>query len=315
MKSVDELLRRARYRTKNSNYSYDAAVGLYAAGISSELFLDAINDAQDRLQSILIGTNSNLFIEKEEINLVGSQQDYTINDRVFGGTNIIAVQYNSNNNSTDFGAPLRKAEPRDRISSTGTPGAYIPYSSKISLCPIPDSSSGRIRAEYYRELDDLDIRRGQLSAAPGAGATIVLAAAPAPDQYQIENSDYICISDRYGNAMMRNGLYLSYNAGTRTITLSANVSTYLVGAYTLANLNGGFITCGKFTTTHSKLPDICERYLRIYMQKRIMTSDDDSTSLEEDEELVRIENDILSTYTNEDRDVEDITILDDEIME
>lgn len=315
MKSVDEIIKKARYRTKNANFLYVPATGAYSSGISTELFLDFLNDAQDRLQSIITQVNSNLFVNYAEISLVGNQADYEVPDRVFGGTNILSVSYNSDNNSEYYTAPLSRGEPRNRAMVKGTPNYYVPYSGKIALGPIPDSSVGRIKVEYYRELDDLDIRRGQLSAAPGAGATIVLAAAPVPDQYQIENSDYICISDRFGNVMMRNGVFLSYNSGTRTITLAANVSTYLVSPYTLALLDKGFITCGKYTTTHSKLPDVCERYLKTYVQKRVMTSADDTTSMEEDEELVRIENDILTTYHREDRDVRGIPIIDPELME
>lgn len=314
MKSADEIIRRARYRTKNSNYGYTPATGVYTSGISTELFLDAINDAQDHLQAALINAGTNLFIANSEISCVGSQQDYTIPDRVFGGTNILAVQYNSNNNSTDYGGPLRKFEPRDRVSLLGAVGGYIPYSGKISLLAIPDSSGGRIRPEYYRELDDLDIRRGQVTAAP-VGAVIQLNAAPVPDQYQIENAEYICICDRWGTVKMRNGLFSSYNAGLRQITLAANVNTYLVTGYVLADLASCYVTVGKYTSTHSGLPDHCERYLRVYTQKRVMTSADDATSIEEDAELVKIEMSILDTYADEDRDVEEMTIIDDEIME
>jgi len=313
MKSADQIIARARYRTKNASFTYDPTTGVYTSGVSTELFLDAINDAQDHLQAALISANTNLFRAVQETKLVAGQQWYPINDRVFGGINIISVHFNPNNNSTGYGSPLRKGEPRDSVGYCGSPAFYIPCDSGIFIYPVPSSSSGSLKIQYYKELDDLDIRRGLIISTP-SGNEIELSTSPRSDDYQIENSEWICVCDRWGKVMLQNGLFAFYYPPLRTITLQADVSTFLLPGYSLEDLTEAYITCGKYTTTHSKLPDLCERYLRVYTQKRLMTSQDDNTSVEEDQELLKIEESILETYANEDRDIEGFPVIDEEIM-
>lgn len=312
MELVERLITRARYRTGNKNYTYAPATGLYTEGLSTETFIEALNDAQDHLQSKLITYNTNLFLQAEEKPLVQGTQDYALTKRVFGATGIRAVFYNPNNNSTDYDAKLRKGDPQDFRYYEGVPQYYIPYSEKIALVPVPSVSSGYVKIVFHEELDDLQISRGKVTS--GTGADITLDASPAPDEYEFDNGIYVCISDRFGDPVLRNGIISSYNSGTRVLTLAANVSTYLVTGKVLTDINGCFVTVGKYTTTRSKLPDICERYLRTFAAKRAMQTDKDSTSTEEDSEMVRMEEEILEFYNDETPDVDEFPILDTESM-
>lgn len=311
MKSNDNIITSARYRTKNKDYTYAEATDTYSAGVSTELFIDALNDAQDHLQAKLTSASTNLFVQEDTITVVADQQDYTLTARIFGGINFIALLYNSENNTTDYGIPLRQQQPRDKRFFTGYPQYYVPHKDGFSLVPIPESGTGYIKAMYYKEVPDLDIIRGRVNGTP-ATTDIVLKASPTPHQGKIEAADYICISDIDGNIMMLNGVFDSY-AGT-TITLAANVSTYLTGSYTLADLANGYVTVGKHTTSKSQLPDTCERYLRTYVQKRVMTSRESNTAIEEDAELVKMEADILEVYNDETRDVDEFPLLDFELL-
>lgn len=316
MRSVDDIITRARYRTKNSNYTYNASTGVYSAGVSSELFLDALNDAQDHLQAKLVTLGTNLFIIDEVKTIVADQGEYSLSTRSFGNAGIVNVFYNPSNNTTDYGIPLKYQQPRDRRFFTGYPVAYTLYgnSATLALTPIPESGVGFIKVSYQQELNDLDVRRGKISGTPATTDIVLAASGPTPDQYEIEGSDYICVTDRYGTQQLTNGLFSSYDSGTRTITLAANVSTYLETGVTLADLDGSYVTVGKYTTTHSKLPDICERYLRTYAQKRVMTTRESNTSIEEDQELLKMEGEILEFYSDENRDVDEFPILDFEVI-
>lgn len=316
MKRIEELIESARYWTKNSNYTYDPSTGRYTSGISTEAFLEAANDAQNHLQSLILGLGSNLFVQDSIINCVADQSEYTVPDRVFGGTNITSVQLSETGDPDDYGEPLPRRYLRDRRWESGTVSYYVPTGfGKIELVDAPSISTSKIKVAYRRELDDLDIRRGRVNAAPVGAAIVLSVSPPVPDAWELSEADYVCISNRYGVVMLRNGLVSSYNSGTRTLTLSANVSTYLVSPYVLADLTGGYVTCGAYTTTHSKLPDHCERYIRIYMQKRLMVTKGNNNSLLEDSELVKIEKeDILPFYSDEDGDVDEFPILDPEIL-
>lgn len=310
MKSVDKIVTAVRLRTRNQDYTYDSATGIYTSGISTDLFLQFINDAQDHLQAILFDCASSLFITSEILNLVDGTAEYKPAVSVYGGVGYISVHANSASNTTDFGSPLRMCTPRELRDIKAFPSEWTPVSGYVRLSPIPASSSGCVRARFYGELDDLDIRRGKVSGTPTGVSVVLAATGPVPDQYALENADVICISDAVGNIMLRNGIVASYTTGTKTIALAANVSTYLATGYTLASLANGYVTIGENSTTNSKLPNNCERYLRTYCHKRIMTVDESNTSIEEDEELKKIETALQAVYAIENRDVGEIPTLD-----
>jgi hypothetical protein len=190
------------------------------------------------------------------------------------------------------------------------PTQYILRDGAILLNAIPNATQGAIRVNYYRELDDLDISRGTVVGTPTTHHIVTSGMDITSLPTNITNADYVCINDKWGNCMLRNGLVASWS--TPDISLAADVSTYLVGSYTLANLAGGFITFGAYSTTHSKLPDICERYIKVWMQKRAMSHGESNSSMEEDGELKTIELDILNQYADETNDIQEIPVIDEE---
>jgi hypothetical protein len=116
--------------------------------------------------------------------------------------------------------------------------------------------------------------------------------------------------------MLRNGVVSSYNAGTDVITLAANVSTYLVGTYTLANLADGYLTIGAYTTTHSKLKDVCERYLVAYMNWKALSRDAATREKSElfREEKLDLEREIVESYRMPDKDEDSIQLENPDLM-
>lgn len=303
MRSVDTLIALVRQRTKNPNYSA-------TEGIVQEQFVELLNQAQDHLQASIANVYSAEFITSEEINIVGNQESYTPTKRVLAKAKRITVEYSDNGDARNYDL-LDPRVQRDRNTDYGVPTGYVWRNGQVLLGPIPSSTQGKIRLTYYEELDDLDIQRGTVNGTP-SGTTIVTSGMDITSTpINATNVRYICISDKDGNVMLRNGLVSSW--GSPNFTMAANVSTYLVGAYTLANLASGIITFGRYTTNFSKLADHCERYLMVYTQKRIMTIDESSTSMEEDLELKNIETDILNSYSDESMDVKYIPVLDPDI--
>jgi hypothetical protein len=110
--------------------------------------------------------------------------------------------------------------------------------------------------------------------------------------------------------MLYNGLISSYTAATDVVTLAANVSTYLVTGYALADLANGYMTLGKYSTTHSKLPDTAERYINEYMNWKIFRRDSSSDSDETNMELKEIEQEIVNSFHMPDKTVKSFPIAD-----
>lgn len=305
MRSLETLIALARQRVKETDYSS-------TSGIPQEVFIELANEAQDHLQMSIANVYSNEFIADTTILLSRDDETYVIPDRVLANSRIVDVQYSPTGETRDL-APLRRGTIKDRSGASGAPSYYIHRDGTLLLNYIPSATQGSIRVAYYRELDDLDIKRGTVNGTP-SGATISVTSADttsSPVNFATPPL-HICISNKFGDVMLRNGVVSSWSSPT--LTLAANVSTYLLTGYALSDLAGGHITFGRYTTTTSKLSDTCERYIRIYMQKRILTINSAATSVEEDVELRTIENEILNAYADESRDVEEILVTDAEIM-
>lgn len=296
MRSADDLIRKARYRTGQSKYTYNSTTG-ETVGTATSLFLEALNDAQDNLASRIIKLWPSLFISRKVLSVVSGTQSYSIGNRVSFGAKVISVKYSQTGQEQDY-RPLSKLNQRELLGQEGTPFGYVREGDTIYLVPKPTDTSALLKVEFYQRPDSLDISRGTVNGTPFSTEISVASG----DTYELTNATYVCISDRFGNVLLRNGIVDSYNSGTSKLTLEESVSDYLEDEYTLSDLDGCFITVGENTTRFSTLPNECERYLRVYMQKRIMTIKENSASIEEDQELINIRNDILSAFGEEDRD-------------
>ena len=317
MRRIDRILYSAREQSKNLDYEINSTTGATVSGISDNVFLEWADHAQDHLQAAILASYPNEFVESAIISLVGGTAEYTIPDRVFVNNKIISVEYSHSGNLSDY-SPLDQGSFRDRNSNLGYPSFYIRRGKKLILNPIPNTSSGSIRVHYYKELDDLDVRRGQVNGTP-SGTSIVCfgatGAAPSDvEEVRFAAGEYLCICDMEGTPLLYNGLISSYNSATNTFTLAANVSTYLLSGYTLANLASKFITLKAYSTTHSNLPDNCERYVQVYMQKRALSNDKQNADVTEDAELLLMERDILNSFAEDSRDILGFQIIDEDIL-
>lgn len=306
--SAQEIITSARYRTGNKKFTENLTSGETTGGLATSLFLEFLNDSQSRLQGKTLKLYPSLFTEIKEANITANGEAYTIDDEVAYGAKIIAVQYSITGNAQDY-RPLDPFYIRDRQGFTGVPTAYARIGKTIYLNYIPTSAQGKLRYVYYRRLDKLDISRGQVNGSPNS---TTIAVDGTIHVYQLTNTRYICISDIDGNVMLQNGVVESY--ATNVLTLEDSVSSYLVDGYSLTDLDNGYITVGKFTTTHSKLPEEAEPYLRIFTQKRTMTSNENTSSIEEDQEVKDALVTFLGCMAEESRDTEPFPITDQELM-
>lgn len=304
MRNLNSQIAITRQRTRTPDYS--ETVG-DEHGIPQQVFIEVFNGAQGHLQTAIRNVYSQMFVTVSEVNVVANQEAYTVPYRVFMGGSIIRVRYSENGFSSDY-QPLRRGSLLDRTTDTGTPSKYIVQDGQILLNCIPNVSRGKIEVTYIRSLDDLDISRGTVSGTP-SGATITVSGGDDTSLPEnLGNANYVCISDKLGNVMLRAARVSSFS--TATLTLAANVSTYLVAGYALSDLAGGIITLGQHSTTTSKLPHDCERYLLTYAQKRILTIGESNTSVEEDMELKMMETEILKAFNDEVREPAEIPVLD-----
>lgn len=294
-------------RPDSRNESYNSTTG-----ISQDDVLRYTNYGQERLQSLILATSPGSFQSEVIIPLVANQESYAIPDRLYAGERIVNVEYSPTGQVRDYYTIRERGISYRNTSAASFPSFFIRRSGYLLLNPIPSGANGSIRVTYERQLDTLAFRLA--TAGVVAGAVLNFSSEVTSFTYNLSNAQYVCVSDAYGNVMLYNGVVSSYIAGT-SVTFAANVSTYLVTGYTTGNLAGGYLTTGKFTTTHSKLTDPCERYLEMYPVAKMFGRDDAVGSRKAIlEELEAIETDIVKTYQDPSKNDHEIQISDSDML-
>ncbi len=295
MKSASSIITLARERTNNTSYSS-------TSGISQSLAVEFLNDGQSLLQTAIINQYPQEFVSEYTFNVAANQETYALPERAFGGGRIIAIYYSNSGYDRDY----ERLRPRSLLErdmrEAGYPMYYIRANGTVYLNPIPTSAQGTVKVLYYKELDTLDVSKGIVTAHPGstlecsAGTSIVV------------SDEYVSVCDKHGTPILQGGEIVSVTS--TVITLAATASTYLLPGYSVSDLIGATVVAGKYATTHSTLPNICEKYLRTYLQKRFLTRDNDNSNIAEDAELKEQLANILNTYSQPTEDVYGVTILD-----
>jgi len=116
--------------------------------------------------------------------------------------------------------------------------------------------------------------------------------------------DYVCAVDSLGNVQEYSIQISSYSAPT--ITIPAQLTTAIAA--------GDYIVVGKYATTHSALPDECERFIKTYAQMRIFQTLNSKKAGDEGGNVEMMLKDIIDSYTETDHDIKHIPIIDDDLF-
>jgi hypothetical protein len=302
MKKLDDLITEARRQTDNSDNTNTEA----SDSVSTEEFIYAANDAQDRLQSLITARYPEEFVTQKIIDIVSGTEAYSISDRVYLNARIHSVEWSYTGNIKDYYV-IQSGKIRERDTQSGSPCFYIRRNGQLLLNPIPNTSVSKLRVNYERELDDVDVRRAKVTGTTGTPLTSIAIDSAQTGITSLGAGDYICISDKYG-------VVKAYNIPVTSATISAiTIPSHTLGTDESITA-GDYVTIGKYTTTHSKLSDACERHLVAYMVWRILMRDDKKRARDKEQEYLSIESDIIAGYSDITRDVEFIPILDSELL-
>lgn len=255
--------------------------------------------AQDRLYGLVTLSFNWAFETSTLINLEAGKEEYTVNDNLAFGMRISNVEYSPQANDKFYPIPITPDRYTQLITS-GRPRFYKRRHGSILIEPIPDTTQGVLRITYERALDKLALRAGRINGTP-SGATINLNhssyGSPTTENEALFIPDtYICISDAYGEPLLYNAVIQSYNSGTDVLTLTSNVENFLVSNKTLADLANGYLTLGKYTTTHSKLPNEAENFFIEWVNRKLHNVDDSDQFDETDMLLQEIANTIVASF-------------------
>lgn len=315
MRYIGSLIEESQRDTNNAGSSS-------TSGVSPEDFLRYMQNGQERLFALILQENSEKFQSQEILPLVADQESYTLTSNLYLDR-IVNVEFSTDGTVRNYVKLPEVSIVQRNTYPQSYPSAYYRQNGKVCLVPVPSQSTGSIRVTFEEALDSPTLRRGRVNGTP-SGLTIDLThstfGAPSTENEALfVEGAYVCVSDIMGNVMMKNGIIDSYTAASDAITLTSNVSNYLVGSYALANLANGFLTVGKHTTTHSKLLGdllVAERYLIAYCNWKVFGRNAATAEKAKvfETELNGIESEILNSFKQSGKDLREVNVTNSELM-
>lgn len=302
MKRLDYLILLARNAAKNEANTD----GSYA--IADVDVIQYFNDAQDYFQAVISGAKqtSKLFSVRKEIPIVREQEEYAIPDRLYINKGIHLVEYSYSGLQVDY-RRLKKLELFNSDSSASDPIGYYRRNGLICLVGIPAVSQGKLRVTYERQVDDLDIRRGQVDVVTGlTSTTFTSATITGPDTtslINLSNIDYVSFVDEDGNRKAFN-VKISYSAGTITPDPSWQFET----GDTIAS--GDYVVLNKYSTTHSQLPDECESFMIQYAALCMKAKDNGDLRGIDKNRLDEMGTELLKAFGSQTAEIQEIPQID-----
>ena len=294
---VNKLISQVRRQTENEDVSS-------TAGITNAEFLQYLNDAQHRLQSVITATHPKVFVKEEILDVTVDQEAYAIPDDALMQNKIVTVEYSPSGNTEDYYHLEQTTMKRRDTAVQGFPVTYIRRAGQILLQPR-QQQAGNLRVNYVKRIWDLDTRRGIVSTAVTSGNSITTleldasSSNPALDSATLNDNDYICIVDKNGLMKMRNVEIDSVDAATGIVTISAG--------YTFDDDEsiavGDYVVAGRDASTHHEFPQMCERYLLAYAAWKIQKRDSSVDYQEQQQELEAMEDDIVNSFADVSDDI------------
>jgi len=304
VRRVELLIDQCRRSTDNQDFTD-------TTGIQDEEFLQYLNDAQERLQALILQQHPDQFLVETEIPSVAQQEAYTLPQDAYISSRVKEVWYSHSGNPNNY-YRLKKGALAERVDGISSePCFYLRRNNKLLLQPRPQSSGGLLRVLYQQRLPKLDKRRAVVSAVTLTGNEITsLTFDPTEniDDEALLEEGYISIVDKYGNVQMRFIPVTAIDTTTGVVTIEPGFEfedgeEIEVGDYALR---------GTFSSSHSQLPETTERYLLKYGQWVVLKRDSNDESQESNQELKEMEAEIVSSFADPDDSVPLIPITDDQ---
>lgn len=300
MRALDQLITASRRATGNTDYTS-------TAGVQDEEFIQALNDAQEEIHSIINVLFPTILMAEKYVDVSIGQETYAVPSDCYMGTRIDNISYSPTGLDQDY-YPIRKGSLKERIDGiNGNPSFYLRQGSSLIIQP-PPQQGGKLRIIYQKAIPYLDIRRGTVQAVTLATDTITsLTLDPAAlDSSALLEQNYITIVDKYGTVQMKDIPVDAIDTATGVVTVSPGF-TFQSGE---TIVTGNYALRGKNSSTNSQLPDVCEKYLLEYCNMRIFVRDSSTDQAEIAALMAKIEGTLKQAFSEPDNDPDRIPIID-----
>ena len=232
MKRIEHLINDVLFETNEQSSRF-----------STIRFNKIFNDAQQEIQRIIhtSNTDSKFFSTYFFQDLSSQQKVYAMPTNIYTDNAINAVFLDVNGS--------------ERYSKLRYNQDYIVANKKIELLFEPRTET-KMKVDYTYKLNELSTRMGKVSAK--TATTITLTGFDAEEDIT-DYDDYFTIVDRDGVIIDQEMIIESYVKATGVITTSSTIT---------APVNS-YVVLGGIASTNSELPDACEKYMTLYVNRMV----------------------------------------------
>jgi hypothetical protein len=238
MRRLELLINEARLSTNTTDI----------ASVSPLLLQGYMNRISSYMEDLLFLVNdeNDLFVSDYTFQLVPGQDEYSLPTNIYAKSSIDNLAVSFLNGLSNTYLPLKKVSRKQQGFTFG----YFVREDKIVLTPRPTSALN-MKMAYVRKLPTMGIRGGTV-------------ASTTPTTITITNyitgfeglSDYISIVDSAGTILVSN-LQFTYLSNVFTVATTVGIP------------NGSYVISGQYASSHSQLPNECEKYLITALERMI----------------------------------------------
>lgn len=233
MRRIDFLIKEAKESTNTTDIS----------AISDSICVAYLNRIQSYIRDFLFNKNieSRILKREAQFNLVSGADTYKMPYDIYAKNAINNVSVVFTTGNTKVYRKIPQISEQRRGIDTG----YIMSDDKIVFSPTP-SSPLLINISYARKLPDMSLRHGKVLSKTSNSITLDTGYTPDIDDL----TDYVSFVDKDG-VVKACAISVDSMAGA-VISTSSDTTDIAAGQY---------IVIGNYATTHSQLPDECEKVL------------------------------------------------------
>lgn len=307
MRNISLLITASRRATENQEFTE-------TAGIQDDEFIQYFNDGQEEIHSVLNSLFPHILMGEEIVTVVQGQEAYSIPDMAYMGTRIEMVEYSQTGQAKDY-YPLKKGSLKERLNGENSdPSFYIRNGGQILLQP-PPQQAGTLRISFQKKIPKLDKQRATVLSATLDAPTktitsLTLDPNQALDSTALIEENYLTIVDKYGTIKMKGIPVDAIDTTTGVVTVSAGF-VYETGSSISA---GDFAIRGKYSSTTSELPEVCEKYLLEYANTRILMRDSSTDADAIAQILAKVQQTLQTAFAEPDSDPDYVTVLDGQYL-
>ena len=273
MRRLELLINEARLSTNTTDIN----------SVSLALCQQYMNRIHSYLEDILFLVNdeNDLFMKDYEFNLIPGQDEYVLPIDIYAKSSIDNVAVSFLNGLSQTFLPLKKVSRKQRGFTFG----YFVQNTQLVFTPKPQSPL-RIKMTYQQKIPNVSVRAGKIQSFTPTGIVLT-------DYVSgiLSLDDFICIVDADGNILNKT-TDVNNNTFFTPIRLVSDSSGTLVTDVTTGAVNGAYVVSGKYASSHSQMPNECEKYLITALERMIQyrqsSSDVNTSTVFSSEELSTI---------------------------